>query len=117
MILIKRHDEYYTEGIDAVLMEMCNKSVITHKWFRRCCRRHGIGSIDSRESLLLVGIISGREYPLVLTRKVKFMTYEEWRDAGYQVMRGQNAEYNNVKGQAVFHSFQVKDMQHWRFVK
>lgn len=113
MILIKRDREYMITGINAVLMEMCYREVnrggnkINHKWFRRCCRRHGVGSIDCREQLIENGIITSREYPLVMTRNIMFLTFEEWKIRGYHVGRGETSEYRNMDYKAVFHSFQI----------
>ncbi len=41
---------------------------------------------------------------------MKYLTYNEWQDEGFQVMKGERSRKRNDQGETVFSEAQVEDM-------
>lgn len=96
------------QGVVAeIVARQLNDKAITHDWFRRCCRRNGVSSIETKVWLYSELITWSRTFPLELINKPEFHTYQQWQLRGFQVMKDEQAFYINHLGDPVFHNLQV----------
>lgn len=111
MIMITTWYNKYITGRQGVLAEMAGRAwtdkPITHSWFRRCCRRNGLGSIETRNWLYDECIVNSRVFPLKFQKPIEFHTYSQWQLRGFQVMKDEQAAYKNRLGDPIFHNHQV----------
>lgn len=109
--MIKTWYSKYITGRQGVLAEMVGRAwmekPITHSWFRRCCRRNGVGSIETRNWLYDECIVNSRVFPLKFQKPIEFHTYSQWHLRGFQVMKDEQAAYENRLGDPIFHNHQV----------
>lgn len=82
----------YVKGEEGVVAEVMSRVLmgkpITHSWFRRCCRRNGVGSINTKAWLYEQNIAYSSENKMHLREKPEFHTYSQWQLRGFQVMKG-----------------------------
>lgn len=111
--MIPRDIAKYIKGKDGVVLELMVRGTmgkqLTHDWFRRCCKRNEVSSINTRAWLYEKGIAYSSENMMHLKEAPEFRTYEEWQSKGYQVMEGQTAGMSDIMGRALFHKLQVVD--------
>lgn len=87
------------QGELAVIVEISNRieqrldTWLPQSFFYRCCKRHGVSVMRTRESLQKKGIIQYQgSWPAKITMSVLvYKSYAEWRMMGKQVAKGQTS--------------------------